>query len=96
MAQADEAKRYFSQAQEVFRIIKVGLFVRLYLIVLIRPFLYHRELSTKKQSNLKAKTMPDFPCRKGAWEILYKKFGVSCTCATASFHSTVNPTCADV
>ena len=81
MAQADEARRYFSQAQEVFRIVKVGLFVRLYLMVLTGHFLYHRELSTKKQSNLRAKAMPDLPCRKGAWEILYKKFGASCTCA---------------
>ena len=59
MAQADEAKRYFSQAQEVFRIIKVGLFVRFYLKVLIGRHLYHRELSMMKQSNfnLKAKTI---------------------------------------
>ena len=54
MAQADEAKKYFSKAQEVLRIIKVGLFVRFYLKVLMGPFLYHRELLTKKQSNLKA------------------------------------------
>lgn len=50
MAQADEAKKYFSKAQEVLRIIKVGLFVRFYLKVLIGPLFYHRELSTKKSN----------------------------------------------
>jgi hypothetical protein len=45
LAQAEEAKRYFSHAQEVFRVVKVGFFGRFHLKVLIgrrSPFLPQR------------------------------------------------------
>ena len=55
LAQAEEAKRYFSHAQEVLRVVKVGWTTHLLREVLIDHLLSDRESSTK-QSEIGSQT----------------------------------------